>query len=218
MLSLCLVEDNMKLWKLLHASLCDAWYVCDWYTAAEDFSFDMLDTYHIFLIDVMLPGEDGFSFAEKLRERARVGIIFLTAKWSLQDKKEWFGVWADDYIVKPFVTQELILRIESLAMRISDTHYYTYEDIIIDREAREAKKSGEVVHLTPIEWEVVWYLLRNIWLACNRTDIIEYVWSTDDIFSMSRSLDVAIATIRKKLDKRMIETITNVWYKIPQHS
>jgi len=214
MLSLCLIEDNKKLWNLLQQALLEEWYACDWYTSAEKVSFNNITKYHIFIIDVMLPGEDGYSFAKRLREAVPVGIIFLTARWSLQDKQQWFEAGADDYIVKPFVTDELVMRIDSLSTRIKDIHYFVFNDISIDWKGREIKKGDAYMHLTPIEWEVLWYLLRNVWLVCNRTDIIEYVRGTDDLFSMSRSLDVTIANIRKKLDKKMIETITNVWYKI----
>ncbi len=214
MLSLCLIEDNQKLWSMLQESLIDEWYSCDRYQSVESFPIKHSSRYHIFLLDVNLPWSDGISLAKTLRELWTVGIIFLTANWTIGDKTKWFNAWADDYIVKPFTTAEVILRIESLSTRLSDKHYFVYNDIYIDWKHREAKKWETQIHLTPIEREVLWYLLKNAWYQCNRSDIIDHVRWHDAMFSMSRSLDVAIAHLRSKLHKELIETISGVWYKL----
>jgi len=166
------------------------------------------------LLDINLPGANGISLAETLRSSGSVGIIFLTANGTIDDKLNGFDAGADDYIVKPFATEELIARIDSLSTRLSDKHYFIYKDLYIDRKHHEAKKLETHIHLTPTEWEVLWYLLRNVWYQCNRSDIIEHVRGHDAMFSMSRSLDVAIAHLRSKLEKDMIETISGVWYKL----
>lgn len=214
MLSLCLIEDNQKLWSMLQESLIEEWYSCDRYQSVESFPVQHSSRYHVFLLDINLPGADGVSLANTLRESWSVGIIFLTANGTLDDKMKWFNAWADDYIVKPFATSELIARIESLAIRLSDKHYFIHNNIYIDRKHREAKKWDEQIHLTPIEREVLWCLLKNSWYQCNRWDIIEHVRWYDALFSMSRSLDVTIAHLRKKLDKEMIETVSGIWYKL----
>jgi DNA-binding response OmpR family regulator len=218
MISLCLIEDNQKLWSMLQESLLEEWYSCDRYTSIESFPNEHIARYHIFLLDINLPWMDGVTFAESLREKWTVGIIFLTANGTLDDKMKWFDAGADDYIVKPFATAELVVRIDSLSTRLSDKHYFIYKDIYIDWKHREAKKWETHVHLTPIEREVLWCLLRDAWYQCNRSDIIDHVWWHDALFSMSRSLDVAIAHLRKKLDKEMIETISGVWYKLNKTS
>lgn len=214
MLSLCLIEDNQKLWSMLQESLIDEWYSCDRYQSVESFPPQHSSRYHIFLLDINLPGADGLSLADTLREHSDVGIIFLTANGTLDDKVKGFDAWADDYIVKPFATAELVARIESLSSRLSDKHYFVYKDIYIDQKHREIKKWDTHIHLTPTEREVLWCLLKDAWYQCNRGDIIEHVWWYDALFSMSRSLDVAIAHLRKKLHKEMIETVSGIWYKL----
>lgn len=214
MLNICLVEDNKKLWDMLHQELLDEWYTCDRYTSVEFIDPNKSSRYHIFLLDVMLPGQDGISFAQKLREQSRVWIILLTAKSTLEDKEEWFEAWADDYITKPFKTKELCMRINALAERLEPTHFFQFNDIYIDWKNHLVKKSDQLTHLTPTERELVWCLIRNRWILWHRADLIEYVRWTDDLFSMNRSLDVCVANIRKKLWKDFIDTIPWMWYKL----
>ena len=214
MLSICLIEDNKKLWLMIQESMIDEWYTCDRYDSVEKFPTKHSSRYHIFLLDVNLPGMSGYEFGAQLRDVWPVGIIFLTANWTIEDKMKWFDAGADDYLVKPFSTKELVLRIESLSMRLSDKHYFVYGELYIDRKNHEVKKGEQHIHLTPIEREVLWYMLKSVWFACSRADIIDHVWWYDALFSMSRSLDVTIAHLRKKLDKWFIETISGVWYKV----
>lgn len=214
MLNICLVEDNEKLGNLLHKELLDAWYASDRYTSVESIDLAKSMRYHIFVLDIMLPWQDGISFAEQLRGHSKVGIILLTAKSTFDAKKEGFEAWVDDYLTKPFKTKELCMRIDALAQRLETSHYYKLDDIFIDRKNRLAKKWDKMVHLTPTEREVMGCLVRNNWLLCQRVDIIEHVWWTDELFWMNRSLDVTIAHIRKKLWQECVETVPWVWYKL----
>ena len=214
MLSICLIEDNKKLWPLIHQWLIEAGRRCDRYSSVEKLSEKHFVRYHIFLVDVMLPGEDGYSFVERIRERSDVGIIMITAKWSLADKQTWFDAWADDYIVKPFSIEELNMRIEALSTRLSDIAYYTYGDIFIDWKSRLARNGEKILHLTPIEWEVLGCLLSHKWVVAQRADIIDHVRWADEMRGMSRSLDVTISHLRSKLGKEIINTIPGVWYQI----
>lgn len=214
MLNICLVEDNTKLWDLVHQELLEAWYGCDRYTKVADINESNSSRYHIFLLDVNLPGEDGLSFWARLREESNVWIILLTARSTMENKEEGFAMWADDYITKPFKIKELCMRIDALAKRIEPTHFFKLRDVFIDRKSRLAKVDTSIVHLTPIEWEVVWCLLRNRGTVCWRADLIEYVWWTDEMFGMNRSLDVCVANIRKKLWKEFIDTLPWIWYQL----
>ena len=214
MLHICLVEDNVKLWDMVQQSLLEEWYMCDWYTSVEKIDAWKQARYHVFLVDVMLPWEDGISFAARLREESKVWIIMLTAKSWMHDKEAWFDSGADDYITKPFKMRELILRIDALSQRLEPTNFFKLWDIFIDRKSRCAKKWWELVHLTPTEWEVMWCLLRGKWSVCRRADLIEHVWWTDEMYGMNRSLDVSIANIRKKLWKECIDTTPWVWYQL----
>lgn len=214
MLNICLVEDNVKLWDMVQQSLLEEWYMCDRYTSVEKIDIGKQARYHLFLLDVMLPWEDGVSFAKRLRNESKVWIIMLTAKSSMNDKEEWFDSGADDYITKPFKVRELVLRIDALSERLEPTTFFKLWDIFIDRKGRCAKKDWSLVHLTPTEWEVMWCLLRSKWSVCWRADLIEHVWWTDEMYGMNRSLDVSIANIRKKLWKECIDTTPWVWYQL----
>jgi len=214
MIHLCLVEDNEKLWDLLQQELVEAWYICDWYTNVEKIDKKKSARYHIFVLDIMLPWEDGITFAKRIREESMAWIIFVSAKGWYDSKEEWFLAWADDYITKPFKISELLLRIRALSERLEPTHYFKLRDVMIDWKWRLAKKSWENIHLTPIEREVVWCLLRNRGTVCRRADLIEYVWGTDQMFGMNRSLDVAVTNIRKKLWKEFIETLPGIGYQL----
>lgn len=214
MLSLCLVEDNKKLGMLIQESLAEIWYTCDWYQSVEELPQDSISRYHIFLLDVNLPGVSWFDFAKTLKKTESVGIIFLTANWTIDDKQEGFDAWADDYITKPFAVKELILRIKSLSKRLSKTWFFIYNEFIIDCKNHKAKHATTPIHLTPTEWLVLEYLIRRAGSVCQRTDIIDEVWWYEAVYTMSRSLDVTIAHLRNKLDKQLIETIAWVGYTI----
>lgn len=214
MLILALIEDNEKIGNLLQQALFDEWYTCDRHTSVEAIDQKKFLTYHIFLVDVMLPWEDGIHFAERVREKSKAGIIFLTAKSTIDDKEQWFNAWADDYITKPFKTKELFMRIDALAQRLEPTVFFQIKNVLIDWENRLITKDQKIIHLTPTEREIVWCLLRSKWIVCLRANLIEHVWWIDELFGMNRSLDVAIANIRKKLWKQFIETIPWVGYKL----
>ena len=173
-----------------------------------------VDKYHIFILDVMLPGMDWFEFAKLIREKTFAGIIFLTAKSTLQDKASWFEAGADDYMTKPFETKELLFRINALSKRLEDIQFVQYDNIFIDVKSYLARKSGELVHLTPNEWWVLTCLIQARGMVVQRTDILEDVWWGEAIFSMSRSLDVTITYLRKKLSPQLIETVVWIWYKM----
>ena len=171
--------------------------------------------YDILLFDIMLPDGESYELANEIKETYDdLPIIFLTAKWELEDKLQWFDVWWDDYITKPFELDELIARIQTIAKRFWIWNL-NIKWVDIDTENKKAIKNGQKIKLNKTEWLILDYLLSNRWKTITRTDLIEYVW-WDDLFDekIDRKLDVYIANIRKKLWKDFIETIKWVGYKI----
>ena len=218
MLSLCLIEDNQKLWTLITEILRDKWFSCDRFLSWEAFfESAIIEHYHMFLIDVMLPGCDWFSCAKQIRSRSDAGIIFLTAKNTLHDKTDGFGSWADDYLVKPFAITELLLRIEALSTRIPTFHYFLHGTVMIDQQRQKVQVWSVHISLTPTERAVLNCLIQHKGMTCPRSTLLEDVWWGDALFSMSRALDVVISQLRKKLGASLIETVSGVWYKIAQH-
>lgn len=208
----CLIEDHEILWALTQQELVEAWYNCDRHTSRDDSI--KIHQYDCFILDVMLPGYDGFQIWTIIREQSDVGIIYLTAKLKFTDKKKWFNIWADDYLTKPFVMNELILRIGAIIKRTPDRIIQLSTWIIIDLEKRIINKNNINIHCTPIEWHVLQELMANIWRPCSRVALVEAWRGEDSLFSMSRSLDVTIANLRSKLWKESITTVSKVWYQI----
>jgi len=215
MLKICLFEDNTKIGALTQRWLQKRWCHCDRFTSYDEWKERKLTmSYHLFLIDVMLPGIDGTQIAEKIRLWSDAWIIFLTAKSWLEDKIKWFNNGWDDYITKPFKMEELCLRIDALASRLSSSHYVSFGDLSIDIKNRSVTKGKEDIHLTPTERAVLSLLIAKRPWTATRADIIEEVWWWDQLFEMRRSLDVVIVALRKKIGKDHILTISWVGYRI----
>jgi len=170
--------------------------------------------YDFILLDVMLPGPNGFQICKKIRETREVPILMLTAKSQLEDKKEGFSCGADDYLVKPFDLEELLLRIQAISKRFEEPTKRSYKNIDIFSEQKKILKTGQEIKLTIKERTILEYLLQNENIAIARTEIIEHVRGGDSLFEWDDKLDVYISNLRKKLDKSLIHTIKGFGYKI----
>ncbi len=208
-----LIEDNKDIRDNIKEYLELEWFIIDVESDWESWlDTALLKYYDLILLDLMLPKIDGLTIARKITKNKDVPIIMITAKDSLEDKLTWFENGAIDYIVKPFDLRELEARIH--ARLKSSTHIITFWELKIDLEKREFLKWSEKIKITIKEFLIFEYLYNNKNKVVTRTDIIEYVWWEWALFDADPKLDVYISTIRKKLDKKIIETIKGVWYKI----
>lgn len=168
------------------------------------------------LLDVMLPGMDGFSIIQQI-ETDEVPVIFLTAKESVLDRVKGLRLGADDYIVKPFETIELIARIETTLRRYqksSDT--IQFGDIEVSLEQRTVKKNGTLVYLTAKEFELFELFLKNKNIALTREQILEKVWGFQ-YMGLTRTVDIHVQRLRDKLDlKDNIKTVYKVGYRLEE--
>lgn len=168
------------------------------------------------LLDVMLPGINGFSLIQKI-ETDEVPVIFLTAKESVLDRVKGLRLGADDYIVKPFETIELIARIETTLRRYqksSDT--IRFGDIEVSLEQRTVKKNGTLVYLTAKEFELFELFLKNKNIALTREQILEKVWGFHSM-GLTRTVDIHVQRLRDKLDlKDNIKTVYKVGYRLEE--
>ncbi|MDP2090451.1 MAG: response regulator transcription factor [Candidatus Gracilibacteria bacterium] len=171
----------------------------------------LLKKYDLILLDLMLPKIDGITIASKLNRKIDVPIIMITAKDSINDKLIGFENGAVDYIVKPFDLRELVARVKS-NLKLN-SKIITINNIEVDFEKRQFKKDGKIIKLTIKEYLIFEFLYNNKDRLLTRTDIIEYVWGGEDLYSDDAKLDVNISTLRKKLDKRIVETVKGVGYK-----
>lgn len=169
--------------------------------------------YELLIIDRMLPSMNGVTIAKAVREKKAVPIIMTTAKWQLEDKGEWFDAGADDYLVKPFALEELLMRIKAILKRTELPSVYRFHDIEVLIDEQRVLKAGEEIKLPLKEFLLLEYLSQRLWQAVSRTDLIDYIrWG--DSRENDSTLDVYIANLRKKLGKEVIETIKGFGYRI----
>lgn len=163
------------------------------------------------LLDIMLPGEDGFDFAPHLLDKS-IPIIFLTARTSVADRVKGLKLGAEDYILKPFEPAELIARIDVVLRRFSKNSKYIDEYLTIDFDAMSVYVQGKKVDLTAMEFDLLSVLVRNKHIALNRETLLKTVWGYD-YMGETRTVDVHMQRLRKKLGIELIETIYKYGYK-----
>ena len=171
--------------------------------------------FDLMILDLMLPGMDGEEVCRQIKQKKDIPVIMTTAKWQLEDKLEWFNVGADDYLVKPFDLEELEARVKALTRRkLKDFKPVKKWDVTIDIYSKKIKKWDKDIKLTLKEYNILEYLVKNIWVPVSRTDIIEEIWWSENMRECDGKLDVYISTIRSKLWKDIIETVKGFGYKI----
>lgn len=172
--------------------------------------------YELIILDVMLPGMDGFEILQQVRQTKQVPVIMTTAKGQIEDKSIWYEHGADDYLVKPFEMKELVLRIQALLKRSQVSDIIKFKDLEINTLDNEVTKDGKLIKLTNKERLVLSAILDDIWHAVSRSDIIDFVRWWDSVWQNDSKLDVYISNLRRKLDKELIETVKGFGYKIPR--
>ena len=167
----------------------------------------------LILLDVMIPGIDGFSLIEKIKKH-NIPVIFVTAKESVLDRVKGLRLGADDYIIKPFETIELLARIEVVLRRYNkNSHIIKFKNIEVDTNQRSVKLNDKEVYLTVKEYELLILLLQNKNIALSRDQILDRVWGFE-YGGETRTVDIHIQRIREKLDlKNNIKTVFKVGYR-----
>ena len=170
----------------------------------------------LILLDVMIPGIDGFSLIEKIKKH-NTPVIFVTAKESVLDRVKGLRLGADDYIIKPFETMELLARIEVVLRRYNkNDNHIKFKNIEVDTKQRIVKLNNEEIYLTIKEYELLILLLKNKNIALSREQILERVWGFE-YGGETRTVDIHIQRIREKLDlKNNIKTVFKVGYRLEE--
>ena len=173
-------------------------------------------SYDLALLDIMLPGIDGFELFEFM-ERYQIPVIYITAKTDSESEIKGLRGGAEDYIVKPFDTTTLLVRIEKVLARTGKFgKVYRIKDIVLDMENHVVTKNGENIDLAPLEFEVFALLLKNKNRTILRERILNEVWGAD-YFGDPHTVEVRIANIRKKLDlARELKTISKTGYRLEE--
>lgn len=174
--------------------------------------------YDIIIMDVMMPKLDGFSACKEIRKTKQIPIIMLSARGEEYDKLFGFELGIDDYVVKPFSPKELLARIRAVLARVSATRVQeevvTYQGLVINMTAREVTIDGERVQMTPKEYELLFYLVKNMNIALSREKLLEEVWGFD-FYGDDRTVDTHIKMLRNSLGeyRNLIITLRGMGYK-----
>jgi two-component system, OmpR family, alkaline phosphatase synthesis response regulator PhoP len=176
--------------------------------------------YDLVILDLNLPDVDGLAVARELRqheETKRISILMLTARVEERDKLLGFDVGADDYLTKPFSMKELVARVSAQLRRAGaldapGDELYETAGLRIDRARFEVSVDGNLVRLTKREFDLLWYLVRNRARVVTRDTILARLWGYDADVE-TRTVDVHIRSLRRKLGERWIDTVVGVGYR-----
>ena len=212
------VEDESKTGDYLCKGLTESGFVVDIArTGAEGLHMGTEGEYDVVVLDVMLPGMDGWSVLRKLRERTQVPVLFLTARDDVEDRVKGLELGADDYLVKPFAFTELLARIRTLLRRGSVREPETLQiaDLNIDVLRRRVMRGSERIDLTPKEFALLHLLARRQGEVLSRSFIASQVWDMN-FDSDTNVVDVAIRRLRGKIDdtfdKKLVHTVRGMGY------
>ena len=184
------------------------------FTSKEALEWNQRAELDLVLLDIMLPKINGYELMEYLAQ-LQIPVIFITAKGSVQDRVKGLHMGADDYLVKPFAVDELTARVESVLRRyhksMQDIHVL---DVTIHTATRLVEKENRTIALTKKEYELLLYLVQNKNIALYRDTMYEKVWHEEE-FEQTRTLDLHIQRLRKKLDwHRVIQTVYKIGYML----
>lgn len=213
--NILIVEDDEAISNLIKLNLTVAGYQSvQIYNGLEVMPLLQKSTFDLILLDIMLPGLDGFKVLEYIKP-FKIPVIFLTAKDGLTDKITGLKSGAEDYIVKPFESIELLTRIEVVLRRYStEEEVITLNNIIICESERSVKKDNEMINLTLKEFELLLLLVKNKNKALSREYLLEKIWGFEYI-GETRTIDTHIQTLRKKLDlSEQIKTVYKIGYRL----
>ena len=179
-----------------------------------------INKYDIIIMDIMMPELDGFSACREIRKTTDVPVIMLSARGEEYDKIHGFEVGVDDYVVKPFSPKELMMRISAIVNRANNAsqknekELFEAEGLSVDFTARIVTIDGKRTDMSPKEYELLFYMIRNRNIALSREKLISNVWGYD-FYGDDRTLDTHIKLLRKSLGaySKFIVTVRGVGYR-----
>ena len=199
MIKILIVDDEKSICDLIDINLSAAGYQCSSVQNGLK-AIDMIEAenYDLILLDIMLPGADGYDIMEYIRPLKRP-VIFITAKHEVKDRVKGLKLGAEDYLVKPFDVVELVARVEVVLRRYNKTEsILTAGDVVVDLEARTVTKAGRQVVLTNKEYGLLVLFISNKNIALFRENLYEKVWG-DEYLADSRTLDLHVQRLRRKM-------------------
>jgi DNA-binding response OmpR family regulator len=216
------VEDEHKIANSLKKGLEQESYAVDVvYTGTDGYDYGMSDEYDVIVLDRLLPGIDGLTICQKLREKnIHTPILMLTAKGQIDDRVEGLNAGADDYLTKPFAFSELLARVKALTRRPQKTSgaVLRLADLQLNTITYEVTRGGKEIKLSGKEFALLEYLLRHANKIITKDQIINHVWDYDSSV-LPNSVEVYIRHLRNKIDdpfpkSPLIHTVRGFGYKI----
>ncbi|MBW3558193.1 MAG: response regulator transcription factor [Proteobacteria bacterium] len=212
-----LVEDDPDLSRQLKASLDDAGYAVDHAPDGEEAQFlGETEPYDAVILDLGLPKVDGVSVLERWRRDGRTTpVLILTARGAWSEKVAGFDAGADDYLTKPFHTEELLARLRALLRRAAGqaSPTLTCGGLRLDPRSARASVNGEPLRLTSLEYRLLHYLMMQQGRVISRTELVEHLYD-QDFDRDSNTIEVFVGRVRKKIGADRIETVRGLGYRL----
>ncbi|WP_433745623.1 response regulator transcription factor [Falsibacillus pallidus] len=218
-MKILLAEDDQRLAKLIVRMLQKEWQVVEWVENGEDaFEYAAGMHYDIVILDWMLPKMSGIEVSRKLRSSGFDGaVLMLTARGDVDDRVEGLDAGADDYLVKPFEFKELFARIRALSRRGAqnfEQEAITFKDLEIRLNQRTVHRNGQMIALTPKEFQMLELFIRNRNQVISKETIIERLWGLESD-ATANTVEAMVKLLRKKLNgKQYIQTVRGVGYML----
>lgn len=219
-MTLLVVDDESRIRELIRKyALFEGYQVEEAADGMEAVALCRTHTYDLIIMDVMMPELDGFSACREIRKQSQVPVIMLSARGEEYDRIHGFELGVDDYVVKPFSPRELMMRVGAILKR-SGHNDNTGKDVVqldaltVDFTARRVLMNGEELELSPKEYDLLFYMVRNRGIALTREKLIAEVWGYD-FFGDDRTLDTHIKLLRRRLGDMAdrITTLRGVGYR-----
>jgi len=216
------VEDERRLAQVVRRVLEEEGHTVDLaYDGEEGLAMAMEGSHDVIVLDVLLPQMDGIEVCQSLRRnRVDTPVLLLTALDGVQDRVRGLDAGADDYLPKPFAFQELLARLRALGRRkvqAREPFQLQVDDLVLDLHRRRAQRGDRPLELSPKEFSLLEFLMRNEGRVVTRTQILDHLWGYDYVTD-SNLVDVYVSYLRRKVDRgnprRLIRTVRGIGYSL----
>jgi DNA-binding response OmpR family regulator len=231
MFNVLIIDDEVEIVELMEVYLVNEGYkVFKAYNGSDGINIINEEKIHLVILDIMMPGIDGYQVCMKIRKDYNIPIIMLSAKSQDMDKIQGLSIGADDYMVKPFNPMELVARVKSQIRRYvflnekreetNDIDSIEFKDITINKKNHKVSQLGKELKLTPIEYEILLLLANNLGKVFSAEEIFKEVWK-EKYFEGNNTVMVHMWRLREKIEEnpkepKIIETVWGVGYKIEE--
>ena len=218
-----IVEDELALAQTLRRGLDEEHYAVDVVTDGRDaLDYALAAAYDVIILDVMLPGMDGFTACRRMRDGGvKSHILMLTARTAVDDRVLGLDSGADDYLGKPFAFKELVARLRALSRRGREVQVGPLQvgDLTLDEASHEVRRGARRIDLSPLEFRLLHTLIRHAGQVLTRDNLLDQVWNFD-YEGGSNVVDVYVRYLRRKIEEpgeaRLLHTVRGIGYKLAE--